>query len=86
MHQSAFTPVFLAFWPIIYSFFWNSEISEDEAEERLQEAIQEKFSVFGDVCAIYETNGDSSFQILFHISFAKQKLLHDYTMVIRFKT
>lgn len=26
------------------------EISEDEAEDRLQEAIQEKFAVFGDVC------------------------------------
>lgn len=25
------------------------EISEDEAEDRLQEAIQEKFVVFGDV-------------------------------------
>lgn len=28
-----------------------AEISEDEAEDRLQEAIQEKFAVFGDVCA-----------------------------------
>ena len=28
-----------------------AEISEDEAEDRLQDAIQEKFAVFGDVCA-----------------------------------
>lgn len=27
----------------------NPEISEDEAEDRLQEAIQEKFAVFGEV-------------------------------------
>lgn len=33
--------LFLGFWP---------EISEDEAEDRLQDAIQEKFAVFGDVC------------------------------------
>lgn len=26
------------------------EISEDEAEDRLQEAIQEKFAVLGEVC------------------------------------
>ena len=29
---------------------WQVEISEDEAEDRLQDAIQEKFAVFGDVC------------------------------------
>lgn len=29
--------------------FYISELSEDEAEERLQEAIQERFAVFGDV-------------------------------------
>ncbi|XP_062110464.1 uncharacterized protein LOC133822220 [Humulus lupulus] len=28
-----------------------SELTEDEAEDRLQDAIQEKFAVFGDVCA-----------------------------------
>lgn len=28
----------------------NPELSEDEAEDRLQEAIQEKFAVFGEVC------------------------------------
>jgi hypothetical protein len=31
---------------------WHAEISEDEAEDRLQDAIQEKFAVFGDVCAL----------------------------------
>lgn len=30
-------------------YLWPAEISEDEAEDRLQDAIQEKFSVFGDV-------------------------------------
>jgi len=29
-----------------------AEISEDEAEDRLQDAIQEKFAVFGDVCTL----------------------------------
>jgi len=29
-----------------------AEISEEEAEDRLQDAIQEKFSVFGDVCKL----------------------------------
>lgn len=29
------------------------EISEDEAEDRLQEAIQEKFAVFGEVCMVF---------------------------------
>jgi len=29
-----------------------AEISEEEAEDRLQDAIQEKFAVFGDVCVI----------------------------------
>lgn len=51
---------------IIYLFFlfssnlhlllfllWQVEISEDEAEDRLQDAIQEKFAVFGDVCLLY---------------------------------
>lgn len=35
----------------IYLFLslWHPEISEDEAEDRLQDAIQEKFAVFGDV-------------------------------------
>lgn len=29
-----------------------TEISEEEAEDRLQDAIQEKFAVFGDVCSM----------------------------------
>lgn len=38
---------------LVFFFFglW-PEISEDEAEDRLQDAIQEKFAVFGDVCDI----------------------------------
>ena len=44
--------------------FWHPEISEDEAEERLQEAIQEKFSVFGDVRTINQTSSDSPCQFL----------------------
>lgn len=31
-------------------FLLIAEISEEEAEDRLQDAIQEKFAVFGDVC------------------------------------
>lgn len=34
-------------------YLWCAEISEDEAEDRLQDAIQEKFAVFGDVCALW---------------------------------
>lgn len=34
--------------------FMHAEISEDEAEDRLQDAIQEKFAIFGDVCASSE--------------------------------
>ena len=36
---------------LIFShLLWSAEISEDEAENRLQDAIQEKFVAFGDVC------------------------------------
>lgn len=35
-----------------YFSSWFLEISEDEAEDRLQDAIQEKFAVFGDVCVL----------------------------------
>lgn len=35
---------------ILCSRFLLLEISEDEAEEKLQVAIQDKFSVFGEVC------------------------------------
>lgn len=34
----------------MFTVFFLLEISEDEAEERLQVAIQDKFSVFGEVC------------------------------------
>ena len=37
---------------LCFVLFFSPEISEDEAEDRLQEAIQEKFAVFGDVCAV----------------------------------
>jgi hypothetical protein len=47
--------------------FWHPEISEDEAEERLQEAIQEKFSVLGDVCTSNQTSSDSPCQFLSYI-------------------
>ena len=37
---------------ILSHLLWSAEISEDEAENRLQEAIQDKFVAFGDVCVI----------------------------------
>ncbi len=35
-------------------FLWHVELSEDEAEDRLQDAIQEKFAIFGDVCDLWQ--------------------------------
>lgn len=34
-----------------FILFLRAEISDDEAEDRLQDAIQERFAVFGDVRA-----------------------------------
>lgn len=37
---------------LIYYFLSISEITEDEAEDKLQDAIRERFSSFGDVISI----------------------------------
>lgn len=39
----------------------HAEISEDEAEDRLQDAIQEKFAIFGDVRALVKISSVSHF-------------------------
>lgn len=46
---------------LIVLSLWISEISEEEAEDHLQEAIQEKFAAFGDVCFITTVLSNISF-------------------------